>query len=170
MRFSYIQYAGDGGSPSLEVTPLGTNGVEHETPALIDTGAEWSMLSTELAVRLGADLSDEGRCMPTHSQHAGGTDPAWWWRGSAPGSRRLCLGVRVGNIDVSLAPVLKPRLEIVALGRCDFLAAFKLVVDEREQTFWLEPYSEPADDWLCRKGRMERYGDAKAQQLATSSD
>lgn len=106
--FSYMTYAGDGGSPSLTVTLLGTNGVEHTTLALIDTGAEWSMISTDLASSLGAELSDERTCIPTHSQHAGGTDLAWWWRASTPGSARECLMVRVAGIEVSLAPLLKP--------------------------------------------------------------
>jgi hypothetical protein len=69
----------------------------------------------------------------------------------SPGFRAAVSRVRVGGIDVSLAPLLKPRLEIVALGRCDFLAAFKLAVDEREQTFSLKPYVEPADEWLSRQ-------------------
>jgi hypothetical protein len=156
MRFPYVRYAGDRGSPSVEVTLIGTNGTEHTTVALVDTGAEWSTISTELAAELGAVISDEDTCLPTHSQHAGGLNRAWWWRAARPGSVQECLTVRVAGVEVSLAPLLKPQLAIVALGRRDFLAAFKLTVDEREQTFTLEPYAKPADAWLRRTGQMER--------------
>lgn len=153
--FPYTPYAGDNRSPTLQITLLGTNGVEHKTPALIDTGAEWSMLSVAVAVQLGADIADPDRCFLTSSQHAGGVDEAWWWSGSAQPHARPCLQARVAGLDVSLAPLLKQDLSIVALGRRDFLAAFRFSIDERAETFTLEPYNEPADQWMIRVGRRD---------------
>jgi hypothetical protein len=114
------------------------------------------MLPIGLGAKLGAVLTDPECCMPTKSQHAGGVaDDDLWWRASPPGSARTCLVVRAAGLEVSLAPILKPKLEVVALGRRDFLAAFKFAVDERSETFRLEPYEEPANDWLRRMGRMD---------------
>lgn len=154
LSYPYKPYAGDGGSPSLEVTLLGTNGREHSTLALIDTGAEWSVLPTSLAVELGAELGSEF-CRPTQTQHAGGMSAVHWWSGSGDGAERDELGVRFGDFEVPLAPVLEPGISVVVLGRTDFLASFLLAVDQRTQEFWLEPYEEPVSDWYARTQRVE---------------
>jgi hypothetical protein len=147
--FPYQQYAGDGGSPSLEVTLLGTNGQQHVTLALVDTGAEWSILPTWLAVELGADLDTEF-CRATQTQHAGGLSGAHWWNGAPDGSPRDELSVGFSEFEVPLAPVLKPDITAVVLGRNDFLESFLLSVDQRSQTFTLELYDESLSDWHAR--------------------
>jgi hypothetical protein len=148
--YPYQPYAGDGGSPSLQVTLLGTNGREHSTLALVDTGAEWSMLPTALGVELGAEPGGEF-CPPIQTQHAGGLSDAFWWNGTsqenAAGDE---LRVRFGAFEVPLAPTLKPHIDVVVLGRIDFLSSFRFSVDQRSETFTLEPYEEPLSAWLAR--------------------
>jgi hypothetical protein len=152
--YPYQPYAGDGGSPSLEVTLLGANGREHVTVALVDTGAEWSILPTWLAVELGAELDSEF-CRATQTQHAGGLSGAHWWNGAPDGSTRDELLVRFGEFEVPLAPVLKPDITIVAFGRNDFLESFRFSVDQRAQTFCLELYAESLSEWHAKTRAAE---------------
>ena len=154
LSYPYLSYAGDGGSPSLEVTLLGTNGYEHQTLALIDTGAEWSILPTPLAVELGAELRSEF-CQPTHTQHAGGLSQVHWWSGASDVAQREELRVRFGDFEAPLAPILEPGITVVVLGRTDFLASFLLTIDQRAQRFLLEPYKEPVSQWYGKSRDVE---------------
>jgi hypothetical protein len=53
--FPFIVYAGETASPTLVVELVGVNGTAIRSLALVDTGAEWSVLSWKLCLELGAD-------------------------------------------------------------------------------------------------------------------
>jgi hypothetical protein len=115
--------------------------------ALVDTGAEYSCMSVELGERLGVDLS---RCDPM-TTHVGIGEPiqeALWWNDSPEGGDRESPMVRVMGHEIPIAPILRETMDIVALGRHDFLASFKFSCDERERRFILELYDEPLTEWL----------------------
>ena len=148
--FPYRVYAGDGGSPSLEVDLLGVNGVDISTLALVDTGAEWSVMPLDVGKRLGVDLS---LCKQTEGQAGAGAATQWWWGQSPDGLARVRPMIRTAGWEVPIAPMLTERIDVVVLGRRDFLSSFRFAIDERAQTFSLDPYDEPVDDWLKRSGR-----------------
>jgi hypothetical protein len=149
-RFPFIEYAGDGPTPSLEVELVGVNGHVESTLALVDSGTEWTMMSVELGRKLGVQLA---WCQTTASQTAGGlVEGDLWWNDTPAGQAREEPVVRVMGHEVPIAPLLKKDLPIVALGR-DFLATFKFCLDERESVFTLETYDEPLADWMRRRGR-----------------
>jgi hypothetical protein len=102
-----------------------------------------------LGVELGAEPGSEFRQL-TQTQHAGGVSGAHWWNGTSAEAKRDELHVRFGEFEVPLAPVLKPSTTVVVLGRNDFLASFRLTVDQRAETFSLEPYEEPVSAWVPR--------------------
>lgn len=124
-RFDYLPYAGDGPSPSLEVTLIGANGDRHETRALVDTGAEWSGISLTLARRLGAS-----ELPAIEGQGADGVHPQEWWEDG--------LSVEVMGFRIPLSPTVGEKMSIVVLGRNDFLRHFRFVVEQAEQAFTLE--------------------------------
>jgi hypothetical protein len=147
-RFSYRTYAGDGGSPSVEVELLGINGAVIPHLALLDTGAEWSKMPLELGRRMGVDLD---RCHLTQSQTGGGiASGEYFWNDSPEGCEREEPVVRLMGREVPIAPILSEHIDVVVLGRNDFLASFKLCVDQRAHSFTLEPYDEPLADWFSR--------------------
>ncbi len=149
-RFPYRQYAGDRLTPSLQVELVGVNSHVEPTLALVDSGAEWTMMSVELGQRLGVELA---WCVATRSQTAGGVaEGDLWWGDTPTGQPRDEPMVRVMGYEAPIAPLLKRGVPIVALGR-DFLATFKFCLDERESTFTLEAYDEPLADWMQRRDR-----------------
>jgi hypothetical protein len=103
-------------------------------------------------VELGVDLS---RCkrIPIHSGVGDPLQEDLWWNDSPEGGARLDPAVRAMGEVAPIAPLLNETMDIIALGRRDFLAAFKLCCDQRNSTFTLEPYDEPVVDWLRRTGR-----------------
>jgi hypothetical protein len=101
----------------------------------------------ELGIRLGADLS---LCLPTTSQTGGGVaEGEFWWSNSPDGCAPPEPRVRLLGLDVPVAPILSRHIEVVVLGRRDFLTSFRLAVDQRAQTFTLTPYDEPTDQWVA---------------------
>lgn len=60
------------------------------------------------------------------------------------------VAVRVMGHEVALAPILSPAIAVVTLGREDFLTSFKFSMDQRDQTFTLEPYDEEFEAWRAR--------------------
>jgi hypothetical protein len=153
-RFPFVPYAGGTGSPSLEVELVGVNGEAVTSLALVDTGAEWSGLPWDLALRLGADPS-----MFHQQQHGTGAGkvPGHWWHSSPEGSLRDEPVVRVMGHEVKIAPTVSRRLDIVVLGRIDFLSYFRLTVDQRARDFTLEAYPEPFEAWKTRIGDWASY-------------
>lgn len=148
-RFPYIDYAG-GPSPSLEVILLGINGVEIPTLALIDTGGEFTAMSLALGRQLGVD---ESRCELVTAEWGIGdrSDQAKWWNDSPEGGAREEPALRVMGQEVPIAPLLREDMDIVVLGRRDFLGSFKFGCDQRVETFTLEAYEEPIEDWMARQ-------------------
>lgn len=126
-RCSYLEYAGDTPSPSLEIVLQGVNGVSHPTRALIDTGSEWSGLSKELADKLGAPAE----LYPTEAQEwEGVTARSWWQEGPT---------VTVMGYEIGLSPLIREELPVVILGRLDFLVHFRFTVEQAQHAFTLEP-------------------------------
>jgi hypothetical protein len=128
-RFPYLLYAGDGPSPSLEVTLVGVNGFRHTTLALVDTGSEWSGISSELARLLGAPA-----LVAIEGQGGGGVFAQEWWQDGPT--------VEVMGYEIQLSPTVNERMPIVALGRNDLLRHFRLVIEQAEHAFTLEPTGE----------------------------
>ncbi len=148
-RFPYRAYAGRH-SPSLEVDLVGVNGRELRQLALIDTGAEYSCMPLELGRQLGVD---ESLCVPLMTNVGIGQEPvqeSLWWNESPAGASRESPVVHVMGHEVPIAPMLRESMDIVALGRHDFLAAFKFCCDERARSFSLELYDEPVTAWRAR--------------------
>lgn len=96
--------------------------------ALVDSGADWSVIPLELAPRLGVDLG-ECRHVPGHS--AGGRTEFYEWEGKLTAElmeRQIPLHVMFGAVP------------IVLLGREDFFANFQVSFDQRGKRFTLVPY------------------------------
>jgi hypothetical protein len=100
-------------------------------PGLIDSGADSSMLPLQLADYLGIELSAcrEDQCLTA----AGLTARYVWEEGIEAEVQALRRRI---HLDVSFVTGLPALL----LGRSDFFAAFRVEIDERGQTFYLEPY------------------------------
>jgi hypothetical protein len=95
-------------------------------PVLIDTGADCTVLPAMMGEQLGINL-DGAR---EHTNRLG-------HHRADPGDGLIAI---VAGVHVLLRPRFTDKENVVVLGRYDFLAHFRLTIDELGQRFGLEPY------------------------------
>jgi len=98
--------------------------------ALVDSGADATMLPGPLAKALGIDLVND--CIEEKGTTAGGPTTNYVY---SAGLDAIVMGEKI-----HLNATFNEGLEVVLLGRCDFFALYKVSFDERAQQFSLERY------------------------------
>lgn len=108
-----------------------TNATSLPQRALVDSGADRSVLPASIADEFGLDL----QTLPLVP--ARGASGATQFRGWTPGAsvRLIPLGV-----DLEVRPALFADVPVPVLGRADFFGEFRCGFDERAQQFWVERY------------------------------
>jgi hypothetical protein len=102
------------------------------TPGLIDSGADYSMFPASFAVPLGIDLATE--CHQETCTTAGGDVTQHIYEAA------LEVEIQAMATRIPLKVAFLANVPVVLLGRTDFFSQFKVLFDERSQTFTLEPY------------------------------
>jgi hypothetical protein len=102
------------------------------TPAIVDSGADSTALPFEWAALMGIDI--ERDCIEKPCGTAGGEVTGFY---CSVGIEAMILGERL-----ILGATFNRGLDFVLLGRRDFFNAFRVLFDQRAQTFTVERYPE----------------------------
>ncbi len=115
----------------VEILARGANRATVPARALLDSGADQTLLPLDFIEDFGISLED---MIPTPGQGASGPAQFQSWDSGAR--------VRLLNIDfdLELSPALFGAVRIPVLGRDDFFAMFRCGFDQRSQRFWVEAY------------------------------
>jgi hypothetical protein len=115
-------------APVVRITLRGPNG--HAVPhlALIDSGADGTLLPWFLAADLGIKLE---ACDPVAGRGVGGPATFKQWPQD--------ISALIDGVTIRVPAVFGPVNQAV-LGRSDFFNAFRVTIDERARTFVLDPY------------------------------
>jgi Aspartyl protease len=110
-----------------------------ELRAIVDSGCNRSTFPTELAPELGIDLA---ACAPVRGLTASGADDeedeSSWMKHWPPG-----IDTKFWNRTIHLEVFFRNAEIPILLGREDFFRCFKVLFDERNQRFSLQPYKKP---------------------------
>lgn len=114
-----------------EVSARNANGATVPARALVDSGADRTLLPLAFTDDFEIDLDD---MVPVDGQVASGAVVFQMWTH----------GVRVRllepDFELDLRPAYFGGVSVPLLGRRDFFASFRCGFDERAQRFWLESY------------------------------
>lgn len=101
-----------------------------ETLALVDSGADTTVLPGSWAKVLGIDIVQD--CTGNPGNTAGGTTTNYQY---APGVDALLAGRKI-----HLQASFNPGLPVILLGREDFFAHYRIAFDQRANTMTIEAY------------------------------
>lgn len=126
-------------SPGIPLVLMRQDGTEtEEFRALVDSGCSLTTFPAEMASELGIDYT---ACTPIRGITASGPDHAenesTWQRYWPPG-----IDVVFWNRTLHLQAFFRPAEIPILLGRDDFFTYFKVLFDQRNERFQLEPYKK----------------------------
>ena len=106
------------------------DGRKIEVPAIVDSGADGSVVPLDLASAVGLTYDP---AKPLEAQGAGGAYRQF------RAANRLAIESEVGPISLD-RPSLNPYLKVMLLGRSDFFLAYRVRFDQRAMVMEIEPY------------------------------
>jgi hypothetical protein len=122
--------------PGIPVVIHGPKGVV-PILGLIDSGADSMLMPMSIAASLGIA---KAKCEKRPCLGAGGMGTQYVWRPGIEYVVQPMNNTRITSSRAAFADGLPS--SIALLGREDFFRVFKVSIDERQQIFWLEKYSE----------------------------
>ncbi|GEM_PF-413942 len=148
LRFKYRQLErpeplGPTSVPVIPLTYVGRNGESFESPALLDSGADYSVIFREHAEILGIDLA---KCKQSECQGIGGKVTSW----IAKVPLRLRGKGEHRTFDFEIPVMILERQKSnfpLLLGRAGFFEKFEITFNEGEQWISLKPLATKAENF-----------------------